>query len=266
VRWFWLTFFTVFPIAAIVFCAMAPGMNWWFPSESGSPLGLQIDSLFYLILYIVTATFIGTQIATIYVLWKSSKPTDEKGWFSHGSHNLEVIWTIVPAGILLFIALYQMNVWAEYRVVSEFPEQARNAPVAEVMARQFEWRIRYPQPGRILQIQPEENDIYAVNELIVPAGRPVMIYLKTQDVQHSFFVPDLRVKQDAVPGQIIPVWFEVTKPGEYALVCAELCGWGHYKMKARVVALPESGFEAAMEKLETEQSDDGFSDESADDE
>jgi cytochrome c oxidase subunit 2 len=74
------------------------------------------------------------------------------------------------------------------------------------------------------------------------------------------------VKQDAVPGQIIPVWFEATKPGEYALTCAELCGWGHYKMKARVVAMPESEFEAAMEALEVEQTDDGFEAESENDE
>ena len=87
-----------------------------------------------------------------------------------------------------------------------------------------------------------------LNEILVPAAKPVMIYLKTQDVQHSFFLPELRVKQDAVPGQIIPVWFEATKPGEYTLVCAELCGWGHYKMGARVVALAEEQFEAAMEE------------------
>ena len=137
-RWFWLMIFTVSPIAAVVFCVMAPGMNWWFPGESGSPLGTQIDDLFHLILYIVTVTFIGTQIAMVYVLWKGSKHADEKSWFSHGSHNLEVIWTIVPAGILLFIALYQMKVWAEYRVISEFPEEARKAPVAEVMAGNYE--------------------------------------------------------------------------------------------------------------------------------
>lgn len=264
-RWFWITFFAACPIAALVFCIIAPGMDWWFPSEAGSPLGERIDSLFYLILYIVTGTFIGTQIAMVFVLWKSSKEDDERAWFSHGSHNLEVIWTIVPAGILLFIALYQMDVWAEFRVVSNFPKEARRAPVAEVMARQFEWRIRYPEPGRILQIQAQPTDMYAVNELIVPAAKPVMIYLKTQDVQHSFFLPELRVKQDAVPGQIIPVWFEATKPGEYDLVCAELCGWGHYKMGARVIALPEEKFAAKMAQLEIEQTDDGFPGDGEDD-
>ena len=75
-----------------------------------------------------------------------------------------------------------------------------------------------------------------MNDLRVPTGQPVAISLKTDDVQHSFFVPELRVKQDAVPKMSIPVWFEVTQPGDYELVCAELCGWGHYKMKARVKA------------------------------
>ena len=91
-----------------------------------------------------------------------------------------------------------------------------------------------------------------------------MIYLRTEDVQHSFFVPELRVKQDAVPGQVIPVWFEVSKPGTYELVCAELCGWGHYKMKARVVALPAEEYEAAMLALETDQNFDGIEPESDD--
>ncbi|HSG69997.1 MAG TPA: cytochrome c oxidase subunit II, partial [Planctomycetaceae bacterium] len=256
-RWFWIIFFMFWPAVGILACFFAPEMNWWFPGESGSPLGKQIDDLFYLILWIVTAVFIGVQIALGYVLWKNSQPDQEKAEFTHGSHHLEVIWTIVPAGILLFIALYQMEVWAQYRVVSNFPEAAMKAPVAEVTARQFEWRIRYPEPGRTLKTSPEKHDLYSVNELLVPAGRPVMIYLRTEDVQHSFFVPRLRVKQDAVPGQIIPVWFEVIEPGEYELLCAELCGWGHYKMKARVVALPEHEYEAAIEALEKEQAFDG---------
>jgi cytochrome c oxidase subunit II len=259
VRWFWIVFFMFWPLVGIAACAVAPEMNWWFPGEAGSPLGQQIDDLFYLILWIVTAVFIGVQIALGYVLWKNSRPEQEKAEFTHGSHQLEVIWTIVPAGILLFIALYQMEVWAQYRVVSNFPEEARKAPIAEVTARQFEWRIRYPEPGNLLKTSPEKNDLYSVNELLVPAGRPVMIYLRTEDVQHSFFIPRLRIKQDAVPGQIIPVWFEATKPGEYELLCAELCGWGHYKMKARVLALPEHEYEAAIAALEKEQAFDGIS-------
>lgn len=257
-RLFWVVFFMFWPIVAVVFCYIAPEMNWWFPGEAGSTLGREIDDLFYMILWIVTAVFIGTQVAMGYVLWKASAPVEgRKAWFSHGSHNLEVIWTIVPAAVLLFIALYQMEVWAKYRIQENFPTEAREAPIAEVTARQFEWRIRYPEPGTTLDIKAKKGDLYAVNEIYIPAARPVMIYLRTEDVQHSFFIPKLRVKQDAVPGQVIPVWFDANKPGEYELLCAELCGWGHYKMKARIIALPPSEYEAAMLKLEQDQSFDG---------
>ncbi|MEC9010265.1 MAG: cytochrome c oxidase subunit II transmembrane domain-containing protein, partial [Planctomycetota bacterium] len=94
-RIFWCLFFTLWPIVAIVVCAIAPAMDWGFPGnrEAATPLGQRIDELFYLILGIVTVTFIGTMGALAYVLWKGSKNDDEKGWFSHGSHNLEVIWT-----------------------------------------------------------------------------------------------------------------------------------------------------------------------------
>lgn len=256
-RKFWALFFIFWPIVAVALFCMAPSMGWWFPGDAMTPLGQQIDDLFYLILVITGAVFILTQAALGYVLWRSATEQDETAWFTHGSHNLEVVWTIVPAGILLFIALYQMDVWAQYRVQANFPEEAREAPIAEITARQFEWRIRYPAPGKTLQLEPQPDDIYTVNDLHVPTGRPVMVQLRSGDVQHSFFVPDLRVKQDAVPGLVIPIWFEVTQPGSYDLTCAELCGWGHYKMQGRVLAQPEDEFQAYLRRLQREQSDDG---------
>jgi len=190
----------------------------------------------------------------------------QKALFTHGSHMLEVVWTIVPTGILLFISLIQLDVWAAYRVQSKFPEPAVRAPVAEVTARQFEWRIRYPAPGKILQLQPQPDDLYSVNDLHVPTNRPVMIQLRSEDVQHSFFAPQLRVKQDALPGQVIPIWFEITQAGHYQLTCAELCGWGHYKMKARIVAEPESQYQQFLKDLREEQNDDGVPDKKNDEE
>ena len=266
---FWAVFLgLIWPVIAVGSCLVSPAYNYWFPvnpangtTSAASPLGQQIDDLFYMILWIVTIVFIGVSIALFIALWRSATDKDGeegKAVFSHGSHNLEVIWTIVPAGILLFIALYQMDVWAQYRVIDNFPEEARRKPVAEVTARQFEWRIRYPAPGKTLEIEPERHDLHAVNELHVPTGRPVMINLRTQDVQHSFFAPELRVKQDAVPGLVIPVWFEVTESGKYTLLCAELCGWGHYKMKANIIAEPESEYNAYLERLKAEQNEDGF--------
>lgn len=258
-KWFWCVFFMFWPTVAIIASAIAPQMNWWWPYNAGSasPLGERIDDLFYLILVIVTVTFVGVHIALGYVLVTGARKTEGKALFSHGSHNLEVIWTIVPAGILLFIALYQMDVWAEYRIQSNFPQQAVKAPIAEVTARQFEWRIRYPAPGKTLQLKPQPDDLYTVNDLHIPSGRPVLIYLRSDDVQHSFFVPEMRVKQDAVPGQMIKVWFESTRNDDFELVCAELCGWGHYKMHSRLRAEPEGEFQQYLLQLQREQNYDG---------
>src|SRR5690606_16982381 len=132
------------------------------------------DDLFYTILLITSITFIGVQVGLGYVLFKGARRTDEdvneKAWYSHGSHELEVIWSIVPAFVLLFIALYQLNVWAGYRVKDAFPSTERertltrlgqvrtsrdSIALADVMARQFEWRIRYPgfdETGRLLPL------------------------------------------------------------------------------------------------------------------
>lgn len=283
---FWCLFFMFWPIVALISCVIAPDMNWWFPGVSNSPLGLKIDDLFHLILVIVTLVFIGTQVGLGYVLWRGAHiKKEEEALYTHGSHKLEVIWTILPSVVLLFIALYQMDVWAEFRVQSTFPKQAVNHPVAEVTARQFEWRIRYPDPETEFKGQkdiddwlknPRSTDLYTVNDFRVPAGRPVLFHLRSGDVQHSFFVPELRVKQDAVPGTIIPIWFEVQnktkkydetlKGFPYELVCAELCGWGHYKMKARVVAQPEEEFKNYLLQLKEEQFDDGVEEKSDDDE
>lgn len=280
---FWAVFFMFWPIVAVWAFLVSPRYNWWFPYNlpSATPLGEQIDDLFYLILVIVAVVFIGTQVALGYVLWRGAVKKGGPAWFSHGSHNLEVLWTITPASILLFISLFQLPVVARVRVKSKFPEEARIAPVAEVTARQFEWRIRYPSPTTFHSLKteadvadwlanPRPDDLYAVNDLHIPAGIPVQIRLKSGDVQHSFFVPEFRVKQDAVPGLAIPVWFEVDtsakkydpalKGVSYELLCAELCGWGHYKMKGRVVAHPPEEFRKYLERLHREQFDDGVSD------
>jgi cytochrome c oxidase subunit II len=282
VKKLWPIFFMFWPIIAILSFVVAPYYHWWFPYNhpSATPIGGQIDDLFYLILVIVTVTFVGTQIALGYALWRGATNRTGQAWFSHGSHNLEVIWTIVPAGILMFISLFQLPVVAEVRVKSKFPDEARLKPVAEVTARQFEWRIRYPSPKTTARFKteadvqdwlahPRPDDLYTVNDLHVPSGRAVQIRLKSGDVQHAFFVPEFRVKQDAVPGLAIPVWFEVVNSAEhkqydkqfrgyvYELLCAELCGWGHYKMKARVVAQPPAEYAQYLKDLHDEQFDDG---------
>lgn len=257
----WAVFFMLSAVAALAVTAVGPFVGWGFPGDglAYSTIGMRIDSLFMLILWIVVAVFIGTQIALGYVLWKGAEAASRgtPAQFSHGNPTLEVIWTVIPAAILLFLAIYQMDVWAEYRIKTFVPKE--NEAIAEVTARQFEWRMRYPQPGKALALRPQPDDIHTVNDLRVPVGRSVSINLRSDDVQHSFFVPVLRLKQDAVPGKVIPVWFQVTKAGTYDLVCAELCGWGHYKMLARVVAMPEDEFQTWKQQAAAEQFTDGVS-------
>jgi cytochrome c oxidase subunit 2 len=126
-----------------------------------------------------------------------------------------------------------MGTWAEIKFRSAVPKVQ---PLAEVTARQFQWVIRYPGPDRRLH---SPDDLVLVNDLHFvksPPGtdRMTLIYLKSSDVLHSFFLPQIRIKQDAVPGLTIPVWFNADRSGKYDLVCAELCGWGHYKMRGNV--------------------------------
>jgi cytochrome c oxidase subunit II len=157
----------------------------------------------------------------------AGKPLRPSRYF-HGSQRLEVIWTIIPAAILVFIALYQMGTWASIKFRSAAP---RVAPVAEITGRQFQWVMRYPGPDGKLNTQ---DDLFTVNDLHFVKNRTALIYLKSSDVIHSFFLPHMRIKQDAVPGLTIPVWFDADTAGKYDLACAELCGWGHYKMRGSV--------------------------------
>ncbi|MBX6313551.1 MAG: cytochrome c oxidase subunit II, partial [Isosphaeraceae bacterium] len=191
-------------------------------------VGREIDHLFLLILWITGLVFIGTQIALGWVTWRYAADTSRRAEYFHGSQRLEVIWTIIPAAILVFIALYQMGTWANAKFRSNAPKVK---PIARVTARQFQWLVQYPGPdGKI----DTPDDLHLVNDLRFIKGQPTLIELKSRDVLHSFFLPQLRIKQDAVPGLTIPVWFDANKAGDYDLVCAELCGWGHYKMRAMV--------------------------------
>ncbi len=242
----WSILFLLVPILGVAVFVWAPGAGYWLPRDI-SEHGYQIDDLFMFCLYLTGAVFVVTEVALFWFLWRydGSKNRDPVK-YSHGNHNLEVVWTILPAAVLLFISIYQMNAWADIKMrAPEHPDV-----LVEVTGRQFEWRIRYPGPDGEFDTR---DDLYDVNELHVPAGADVMVYLKSRDVLHDFFLPNLRIKQDAVPGMKIPVWFTATETGHYDLVCAELCGWGHYKMKGRLVVESQADFEQFLANLKTEQ-------------
>jgi cytochrome c oxidase subunit 2 len=224
----------------------------WFPANV-STFGPDIDRLFNLILYMVGFTFIVTEGALVWFVWKYSAKRHDKGAFTHGNHKLEMIWTAIPALALLFIAFSQMGAWATVKFKSGFPQEGSTYtvenPICEVMASQFDWRFRYPgADGELGTV----DDLETPFEMVVPVNEAVVVLLRSRDVIHSFFVPEFRVKQDALPGHTIPVWFEVHTEGVYDLVCAELCGWGHYKMAGRVRVVSREEYDQWLEELEAE--------------
>jgi cytochrome c oxidase subunit 2 len=124
--------------------------------------------------------------------------------------------------------------------------------VVQVTAKQFNWQVTYPGPdGKF----GTADDKTLLDEMHVPVGKPIRVNLRSQDVIHSFFVPQFRIKQDAVPGREIGVWFEVTKTGKYEWPCAELCGFGHSGMRGWVfVHSAEDYSKWAAENLRAETS------------
>ena len=123
-------------------------------------------------------------------------------------------------------------------------------PIAEVTGRQFEWRVRYAGQDGIIGTA---DDLYTVNDLTLPEGEVAVLAIKSQDVLHNFFLPHVRVKNDVVPGMKQHVWFTPLKKGIYDIVCAELCGWGHYKMKGRMTIVSPKNFAKWMEEKRVEQ-------------
>jgi cytochrome c oxidase subunit 2 len=242
---FWSLLFLAVPVLGVAAFVWAPVAGYWLPQDV-SEHGHAIDHLFRFILWLTGVVFIVTEAVLFYFLWRyDGKKNADSVKYSHGNHNLEIVWTILPAATLLFIALYQIDVWAVAKI-----EKPDMAPTVEVTARQFEWRLRYPGPDGVIGTL---DDIHHVNDLHIPVGEEVLVDLKSMDVLHSFFLPELRVKQDAVPGMKIPVWFKALEPGEYDLVCAELCGWGHYKMKGRLTVQSREDFDAWLQQLRVEQ-------------
>jgi len=245
---FWSLLFLSVPVLGVALFALAPSYGHWLPRDI-STHGHQIDHLWNFILILTGVVFVATEVLLFWFLWRyDSKTNRDAVKFSHGSHNLEVIWTILPAATLLFIAIYQMNAWADAKIRNPAREGVK--PTVEVMGRQFEWRLRYPGKDDVLGTQ---DDIFAVNDLHIPVNEQILVQLKTMDVLHDFFLPNLRIKQDAVPGMNIPVWFQATDVGTYDLVCAELCGWGHYKMKGRLTIQSRQEFDKWLDLKHQEQ-------------
>jgi len=202
----------------------------WFPTQ-GSTQAKPIDDLYDLMIYVSVPVFVLVTVVVLFSVWKfHMRPGEENldGPPIHGNTRLEVIWTALPA--ILLVALCS---WA-YVVMTDIEEAQANEMRIDVIGQQFAWSYEYPQAGG----KPVRSNI-----LYIAQGQPVRFNVKALDVLHDFWVPAFRMKIDAVPG--ISTRYRVTpnRLGTYPVVCAELCGLGHSVMRSTVKVVPKAEFD-----------------------
>ena len=267
---FWSILFLMVPVIGVglfvwPMADLWPMQGHWLP-ENVSDHGQVIDDLFMFILVLTGVIFIATGVALFWFLWKyDAAANPQPVTFTHGSHTLEVVWSILPAATLVFIAIYQLNAWADAKMRRpmlagadgqiDTQDDVLKPEIAEITGRQFEWRIRYAGNDGVVGT---EDDVQVVNDLHLPVDEEIVLKIKSQDVLHSFFLPNLRVKQDVVPGMQQFVWFQANKTGVFDIVCAELCGWGHYKMRGRITLESRADFDRWLAQAYDEQTRDVF--------
>ncbi|MGI8728760.1 MAG: cytochrome c oxidase subunit II [Solirubrobacteraceae bacterium] len=212
--------------------ASAVGIAWglaidWFPTDASTQAG-PIDDLYDLMIILSVPIFVVVTIVVLFSAWKfRMRPGEEQldGPPVHGNTKLEVVWTAIPALLLVVLCSYT------YVVLTDIEEAKANEMRVNVTGQQFAWTFEYPQA---------EGEPIKSTVLYLPKDRPVRFYVKALDVIHDFWVPAFRMKVDAVPG--ITTRYRVTpnRLGNYPVVCAELCGLGHSAMRATTkVVSPE---------------------------
>ena len=222
----------------------------WLMPETVSTYGPTIDTVYYVILWVTGIVFFATEITLLVFMVKYRHKEGRKAEYIHGSNRAEVVWTTIPFVIVMALAFYSKGIWDDIRDPDRIPA---NAYSIHVMGAQFEWNATYS--GADGQFGTAD-DFESLAELHIPVDQPVVVQLEAEDVIHSFFLPDFRVKQDAVPGMSTPVWFEATRTGEFPLACAELCGLGHYRMGGTVIVHSQADFQDWLAEQQAEVGDD----------
>ena len=202
----------------------------WFPTAGAEQAG-RIDTLYDVLVIASVPIFVLVVTVMLFAVWRfRMRPGQEEqdGPPIHGNTRLEVIWTALPAILLVSLCSYA------YSVLVDIEEQHADELVVEVTAQQFAWRFRYPDAG---------DRAVETTELYLPKDVPVLFKVRSEDVIHDFWVPAFRVKIDAVPGLTTELRVTPDRLGSYPVVCAELCGLGHAVMRARAVVVTRAEFD-----------------------
>jgi cytochrome c oxidase subunit 2 len=210
----------------------------YFP-ENISTYGAGLDSVYWLIFYIVGFWFLLAEGVLLYFVVRYRRKANRRASYVSGETLRQASWILIP-GAIVFLLDLGID-YAGAIAYNRFKDIPAADLVVEVKAKQFAWELKYPGPdGRL----DTADDFSVPGELHVPVDKKIRLVLKAEDVLHAFFVPELRLKQDMIPGRSIPAWFEATKTGTYEIACAELCGFGHHMMRGFLVIHSESAYNA----------------------
>jgi cytochrome c oxidase subunit II len=212
---------------AAAISAVMLSINW--DGQEASTAAPKIDDLLNVMIVLSAFVFSLVMVMLFYALWRfRAKPGDESdGEPIHGNTRLEVAWTLIPTIIVLFGGGYS------WKVLNEIEEKGKDPMVVDVFSQQYAWSFAYP----------EDRYMWTQGEFHVPVNRQILFKMHAQDVIHSFWVPEWRIKKDNVPGITTTAVVTPDRVGTYQLICTELCGYGHAAMRAKVVVQPKAQFE-----------------------
>jgi cytochrome c oxidase subunit II len=200
------------------------------PEFAHSPNAHRINTAYWVVLAFTSVIFVAVEGALVLFIWKyrsHGRARTEDGAQVHGHSRLELIWTVIPVVILAVIGIV---VFYELPTISDAPAAANPVRIT-VEGHQFYWQFDYPNGSR------------SINDLHVPAGQVVLLTVKSYDVVHSWWIPQLGGKIQAIPGKTNQIWFKADRAGTYYGQCAEFCGIFHEAMAARVIATTDADYQ-----------------------
>ena len=236
----------------------------WLGLPAGSAHAGDVDEIMVLVHWLMLVLFVGWSAFFLYVLVRFRRSANPVARHQgvRGSWSTWIEGGVLAAEVAL-LAFFSIPVWSAR--VDAFPAEAQST-VVRVVAEQFAWNVHYPGadgrfgrtdirflgPGNPLALDRSDpagkDDITTINQLNLPVGKPVIVHLSSKDMIHSFALPQMRVKQDAIPGIPQPVWFTPTETGAWEIVCSQLCGLGHYRMRGFYTVQTQAEYEAWLAK------------------
>ncbi len=251
-------------LVAILVTALFVHPRWWFPDPI-SAHARSFDVNFMTTLWVTGVIFVAAQLGLGWAIFRFRKNTKPR--LIEGNNKLEILWTSTAFILFVALAVISTKIWAGVHL----EPIAANAIRIEATGKQFAFNFRYAgkdgkfgrtdiklindstgNPFGIDESDPAGRDDIATAALRVPAGRPVVLLLRSRDVIHNFFVRELRLKQDLVPGMDIPLPFTADTPGTYSIACSELCGLGHHQMQSSLIVLPPDDFDRWLVDMHNE--------------